>query len=118
MLVQHFLVFLVVSAMMLLGADTARERFDAGVRAQKAGDLRSAVVAYREALAENPQLAVARHLLAVCELQLGNVSEGMRQLELVLRADPANRQAAYTLVSTYIAAGRLEQARAVLEGLL
>jgi tetratricopeptide (TPR) repeat protein len=92
MLVQHFATMLAVSATLLLGADAARDRFDAGVRAQKAGNLQSAAIAYREALAENPQLIVARHLLGVCELQLGNLAEGMRQLELVLRANPSNRQ--------------------------
>jgi len=94
----------------LYGADPARELLEAAVKAQRQGDLKGAAAAYREALEKNPKLSLAHHLLGVCELQLGNTTEGIRHLEILRRLDPANRQATYTLLSSYIAIGSLDQA--------
>ncbi len=102
----------------LEAAESVKERLEGALRAQKAGDLPGAAVVYRDLLAANPRLTVARHLLGVCELQSGNMSEGIRQLEQVRREDPANRQAAYTLVSTYVAVGMLDGARKILDSSL
>ncbi|MDZ4797386.1 MAG: tetratricopeptide repeat protein [Bryobacteraceae bacterium] len=107
-------VFLAASAA-LAAADAAQEQMEKAVRAQKAGDLSAAAAAYRLALQSNPRLTLAHHLLGVCELQLGNLNKGMEHLEIVLRQDPANRQAAYTLVSTYIATGMLAEAGKVID---
>lgn len=109
-------VFLWVAA--ALAADASREKFEAGVRSQKLGDLVAASTAYRQALATNPKLTVARYLLGVCELQLGRRGEGIALLETVRREDPRNVQAAQTLVSAYIAAGLLGEAKSVLESTL
>lgn len=115
---QRFgLAVLTISAV-LMAAQTAKERFEAGVLAQKSGDLKTAVAAYRDVLAKSPRLTTARHLLGICELQTGNTGEGIRQLEIVRREDPSNRQAAYTLLSTYIATGMLEEAKAVADSAL
>ncbi len=102
----------------LMAADETRERFEHAVKAQKAGDLKSAAAGYRGVLEKNPRLTVARHLLGVCELQSGNLGEGIRQLEIVRKEDPSNRQAAYTLLSTYIAAGMLYEAQKIVDSTL
>lgn len=112
------IVFLLLAAASLWAADPLQERFEAGVRAQKSGDVRTAAAAYREVLEKRPELTPARHLLGICELQSGNTAEGIRQLEIVRRQDPSNRQAMYTLASTYIAAGMLEQAGAIVDSAL
>ncbi len=117
---MRVLVILVVSltAVAFAAADPLRERLDAGIRAQKAGNFKEAVAAYREVLAKSPRLTLARHLLGVCELLSGNMTEGIRQLEMVRREDPANRQAVYTLVSTHIAIGDLDAAGKILASTL
>ncbi|MFN0101419.1 MAG: tetratricopeptide repeat protein [Bryobacteraceae bacterium] len=109
-------ILLAIAAMsaVLWPADPLRERLEAGLRAQQAGDLPAAITIYREVLARSPRTTAARHLLGVCELQSGNLAEGLRQLETVRREDPANRQAVYTLVSTYVATGALDEAQRVL----
>ncbi|MBC8164325.1 MAG: tetratricopeptide repeat protein [Bryobacteraceae bacterium] len=99
----------------LVAADTSRERIEAGVRAQKAGDLKTASAAYREVLEKDPLLTRVRHLLGVSELQAGNIGEGIRQLEIVRRENPSNRQAIYTLLSTYIATGMAAPAGKIME---
>lgn len=102
----------------LMATGPLKDRFDAGVRAQKTGDLRSASAAFREVLELDPRFTVARQLLGICELQAGNMGEGVRQLEIVRKEDPSIRQVSYTLVSTYIAIGMLEEARKIVDSTL
>jgi len=96
-------------------ADTLQERFAVGLRAQKAGDLDTAMSAYRGILNQNSRATGARYMLGICELQRGRLPEGIRQLEQVRREDPNHRQAAYTLVSTYVAISDLDAAKRILE---
>lgn len=116
MCLRSWLMLAVISTVSL-AADITKQRFEAGVHAQKSGDLKGAIAAYRDVLDKSPHLTLARHLLGVCELQSGNLTEGIRQLEIVRRQDPSNRQAAYTLVSTYIATGGLAQAGTIVASL-
>ena len=99
----------------LSAADIASDRLEQGLKAQRAGDCLAASAAYRQVLEANPRTTRARHLLGICELQLGNMGEGIRQLEIVRREDPQNLQASYTLVSTYIAISSLDQAQRILD---
>ncbi|MBC7928095.1 MAG: tetratricopeptide repeat protein [Bryobacteraceae bacterium] len=114
---MHLLfVLAVITVSAVHGAvDSIKERFEAAVQAQRSGDLSTAIRAYREMLERDPRLTRARHLLGICELQAGNRGEGIRQLEAVRREDPSNRQVAYTLVSTYVASGMLQQAAKVVQ---
>ena len=88
---------------------------DLGLRAQKSGDLEKAAAVYREILEKNPRYAAARHLLGICQLQMGLMAEGIASLETVRRENPQNRQAVYTLVSTYVATSMLDEAQKILE---
>ncbi len=110
-----FVLILAASSAAFAAADSIKDRLEGALRAQKSGDLQGAAATYRDLLAVNPRLTNARHLLGVCELQAGNMTEGIRELEIVRREDPANRQAAYTLVSTYVAIGLLDDARKILD---
>ena len=112
------LMIFVAPSAALVAADSLQDRLAGALRAQKAGDVVGAAATYRALLLANPHLTAARHLLGVCELQSGNMAEGIRQLEMVRREDPADRQAAYTLVSTYVAIGLLDDARKIVESTL
>lgn len=94
-----------------LGEDSVR----AGVERQQRGDLHGAAAVYQEVLGRNPQFVKARHLLAICRLQLGQTEEGVRELEIVRKQDPGNRDALYTLLSTYVAISRLDDAQKLVE---
>jgi len=88
---------------------------DLGLRAQKAGELEKAAAVYREILDKNPRYTAARHLLGICQLQMGLMAEGIASLETVRRENPQNRQAVYTLISTYVATSMLDEAQKILE---
>ena len=95
--------------------EAAADQMQAAIQAQKSGDFPTAISRYRSLLAIHPQLTTAHHLLGICELQLGHLREGIQELEIVRKQDPANHAASYTLVSTYITAGMPEAAKVVLD---
>lgn len=101
--------------MLALASQTGEDSVRAGIERQQRGDLQGAAAVYQEVLARNPQFAKARHLLAICLLQLGQTNDGIRELEIVRKQDPANRQALYTLLSTYVAVSRLDEAQILVE---
>ena len=109
----RFLLAILLSG--VFAAETPAARIDSAIAAQQRGDLHGAAAVYRELLATNPRLTKARHLLGLCELQLGNINEGIRELEQVRKEDPRNRQAVYTLLSTYVAVSRLDEAGALIK---
>jgi tetratricopeptide (TPR) repeat protein len=99
----------------VLAAETPAARMDAAIEAQQRGDIETAVAVYRDLLAVNPKLTKARHLLGLAELQRGNTNAGIVELERVRGEDPRNRQAVYTLLSTYVAVSRLDEAAALVK---
>ncbi|MDX2178978.1 MAG: tetratricopeptide repeat protein [Bryobacteraceae bacterium] len=93
----------------------SKSRFEDGLRAQKAGDLATAIVSYREAIELEPKLTPAHYLLGVCLLQSRQMNEGIAALEDTLRLDARHLLAAQTLVSAYVATGRTEAAQGILK---
>lgn len=98
-----------------LASGQTSERIEQGWRAQGRGEFAKAAEFYEEALKSNPGDSAARHLLGICQLQLGRLPEGIASLERVVRENPRNRQALYTLVSTYVASSMLEEAQKKIE---
>ena len=86
-----------------------------GLRAQKAGEFEKAAAVYRDVLDKNPRDTAARHLLGMCQLQMGQMAQGIASLETVVKENPQNRQAVYTLVSTYVATSMLDEAQKRIE---
>jgi len=68
----------------------ALELNNRGTALEKAGDIRSAMEKYREALAINPDHVGIRTNLAVALLKLGQWDEGISQMREALRRDPGN----------------------------
>lgn len=109
---RSFAAWLVLAALEALGASgPPDERMQAAWKAQSQGDCVRAAALYEEVLAQEARHTVARHLLGVCQLQMGQVAAGAANLERVVREEPRNRQALYTLISTYVATSRLEEAK-------
>jgi tetratricopeptide (TPR) repeat protein len=109
------IVMLLVIPLATPGAGTLAAQLDLGLRQQKAGDLKRAAALYREILDKNPRYPAARHLPGICQLQLGNLADGIANLETVRKEYPQNRQAIYTLVSTYVAISMLDEAQEILQ---
>jgi tetratricopeptide (TPR) repeat protein len=104
----------VVTLLILSLQTDARPHFEAGVRAQRAGQCPAAISSYREAITAAPNLAPAHYLLGVCLLQTNDIPAGIAALESSLRLDPKNANAAQTLVSAYVATGLLDHAQRIL----
>ena len=66
-------------------------------------------------LERQPSNQQALHLHGLCLLKLNRLAPGIAKLESVLRSDPANRQAAFTLCSAYIKTGQVAQAAALVD---
>jgi len=98
-----------------LASQTGEDSVRAGIERQQQGDLQGAAAIYQEVLGRNSQFVKARHLLAICKLQLGQTEDPIRELEIVRKQDPANRDALYTLLSTYVAVSRLDEAQRLVE---
>ena len=109
-------VILLATSIAAKAADPLAAQVDLGLREQQAGDLQKAAAVYRDVLQKNPRYSAARHLLAICQLQMGNMADGIANLETVRRENPRNRQAIYTLVSTYVATSMLDEAQKIVEG--
>ena len=99
----------------LSAADPLAERMESGWRALQSGELEKAAAVYLEILTSNPRYTAARHLLGVCQLQMGRMADGIRSLEVVRKENPQNRQAEYTLVSTYVALSMFDEAQKIVD---
>ena len=99
----------------LSAADPLAERMESGLRALQSGELEKAAAVYLEILTSNPRYTAARHLLGVCQLQMGRMADGIRSLEVVRKENPQNRQAEYTLVSTYVALSMFDEAQKIVD---
>ena len=109
------LVVLLAVSTVLRAADPLAERMGAGLRALESGELAKAAAVYGEILAQNPRYGSARHLLGICQLRMGRMADGIRNLETVRKENLLNRQAEYTLVSTYVAMSMLDEAQKIVE---
>ena len=85
---------------------TATQANNAGVELEKAGNLPGALEKYRDAVRQNPTQTVFRRNLALALCRLGRWSEGVAELQEVLKQNPDDAEATKAL---YIA---LENARA------
>ena len=61
------------------------------------GDAAGAVAQFEQALAKDPNDAIARYRLATALRQQGRREEAVRQLKTILQADPQNRSASELL---------------------
>ncbi|MDX2153178.1 MAG: tetratricopeptide repeat protein [Bryobacteraceae bacterium] len=68
-------------------------------------------------LEQMPGDARGLHLDGLCLLKLDRYEEGRRQLEQSLARQPGNQPAKVTLATAYVAAGNLERAATLIEGL-
>ena len=81
-----------------VGASLAMQR---GIAAYTRGHFETAVEAYREAVAADPENTTARHALATSLARLGRFEEGARELEIVVRQKPDSGVAQYNLGAMY-----------------
>ncbi len=115
MLVIYPFLLLLATPVAALAADPLSVQMDLGWRAQVEGEFEKAVTIYQGILERNSRYSTARHLLGICQLQMGRVAAGISSLENVVQENPRNRQALYTLVSTYIASSMLDEAQKKIE---
>jgi tetratricopeptide (TPR) repeat protein len=84
---------------------------------RRQADLAPAERYYAQALADNPQDAVANERLGEIELARGDYLPAIQHLAAAHQADPGSYAARYSLGYAYVGAGRLAEAAAVLAGL-
>jgi putative thioredoxin len=97
-----------------LGPSAGDVATEEGERAEARGDLDGAAEAYRRALSQEPGHAAARQGLERVELALRSAGLDEAGLRARLEADPADVEAATGLADVAAAAGRLEEAFALL----
>lgn len=98
----------------LLGIDAQAARgqyaYRQGVLAEGAGRIEEAILHYREALADDPNLAKANVNLGTLLARQGKVAEALPYLEAGARLDPASGTALQNLGQAYQVSGRTEDA--------
>ncbi|MFE1602200.1 tetratricopeptide repeat protein [Methylobacterium sp. ID0610] len=97
---------------------TGRALFDAGLARHRGGALAEAALRYRHALADEPGLPEAWHMLGVAETQAGRLDPGLGLIKRALRLAPGLVEAWQNRVALLSAAGRRDEAVANARGLL
>lgn len=92
--------------------NAAIESFNAGLRAQRAGDLATARTRFEEALAEDDSLAPAHIALAAVYLDLGQHEQALASADRGLELRPADREALRVRYEALRGLGRRDEAEA------
>lgn len=95
----------------LSGAGRAILAYNAGVEAQRAGDLELAAKKYNEAAGMNPDLAAAHSSLAAVAHMRGEYAEAAAEAEKALVIDPTDARAMQLRYDAYRLAGDKEKAK-------
>ncbi len=88
----------------------ARSLLSRGHRAKAAGDLEHAEVLYRQAMAADPDYALAPHALGLLLVDLGRASEALSAFEQAVALDPNFPEAWFNLATARLRGGEIDAA--------
>ncbi len=91
----------------------AVESFNAGLTAQREGDLETARASFSAALEADPSLVPAKVALAQVELDLGNYDDAIAAADNALASAEGNPEAIRVKYQALVAAGRKDEAEAI-----
>ncbi len=112
---SHWLAALMVTALMALPAPACAESdLETGERLTQSGDLDGALAAYQQAVAANPQSAIAQTRLGGILLLKQHYSDAVRTFKAAIGLDATNADAFVGLGMGYLHLGQYDLARAAL----
>ena len=104
-----------VSAASSASSDSARRSYERGVTLFREGNADGAIEALKKALAQNPKLAEAYHVLGLVYFQnKRNPDEAIQAYKQSLKLGPASAEILNDLADVYLAQGRGSDAEGVL----